>query len=166
MITLITTFTTDIRCITTSWQQSCFLRYIDTRPNGDALRKCILEGPYIPSTVIILDVPATDDSLEVQEQTTVETLLNMSPKNKEHYKSEKEEYGRFTSQDGETMKSYYSRFYKMMNEMYDARYNVFANERQHSEQPESVNNTCVVEKVDSNVIPGSPDMCDNDIQTD
>ncbi|GJS95696.1 hypothetical protein Tco_0802664 [Tanacetum coccineum] len=48
---------------------------------------------------------------------------------------------------------------------YNAGYNVFANERQHSEQPESVSNTCVVEKVDSNVIPDSPDMCDNDIQT-
>ncbi|GJS82229.1 retrovirus-related pol polyprotein from transposon TNT 1-94 [Tanacetum coccineum] len=31
---------------------------------------------------------------------------------------------------------------------YDAEYNVFANARQHSEQPESINNTCVVEKVD------------------
>ncbi|GJY35264.1 hypothetical protein Tco_0420642 [Tanacetum coccineum] len=49
---------------------------------------------------------------------------------------------------------------------YNAEYNVFANERQHSEQPESISNTCVVEKVDSNVIPDSPDMCDNDIQTD
>ncbi|GJZ89298.1 hypothetical protein Tco_0661080 [Tanacetum coccineum] len=49
---------------------------------------------------------------------------------------------------------------------HDAGYNVFANERQHSEQPESISNTCVVEKVDSNVIPDSPDMCDNDIQTD
>ncbi|GJT28923.1 retrovirus-related pol polyprotein from transposon TNT 1-94 [Tanacetum coccineum] len=49
---------------------------------------------------------------------------------------------------------------------YDARYNVFANERQHSEQPESISNTCVVAKVDSNVIPDSPDMCENDIQTD
>ncbi|GJS60446.1 integrase, catalytic region, zinc finger, CCHC-type containing protein [Tanacetum coccineum] len=48
---------------------------------------------------------------------------------------------------------------------YDAEYNVFANERQHSEQPESINNTCVVEKADSNVIPNSPDMCNNDIQT-
>nr|GEY15683.1 hypothetical protein [Tanacetum cinerariifolium] len=44
--------------------QSHFLRYIDTRPNGDALRKCILE--------------------------VVETLLNMSPENKEHYQLEKE----------------------------------------------------------------------------
>ncbi|GJX00947.1 hypothetical protein Tco_0184860 [Tanacetum coccineum] len=49
---------------------------------------------------------------------------------------------------------------------YDTRYNVFSNERQHSEQPESISNTCVVAKVDSNVIPDTPDMCDNDIQTD
>ncbi|GKB17471.1 hypothetical protein Tco_0851394 [Tanacetum coccineum] len=49
---------------------------------------------------------------------------------------------------------------------YDPKYNVFANERQHSEQPECIINTCVVEKVDSNVIPDSPDMCDNEIQTD
>ncbi|GJX65729.1 hypothetical protein Tco_0300072 [Tanacetum coccineum] len=49
---------------------------------------------------------------------------------------------------------------------YDAEYNVFSNARQHSEQPESINNTCVVEKVDSNIIPDSPDMCNDDIQTD
>ncbi|GKF47299.1 hypothetical protein Tco_0137101 [Tanacetum coccineum] len=39
-------------------------------------------------------------------------------------------------------------------------------ERHHSEQPQSINNTCVVEKFYSNAIPDSPDMCDNDIQTD
>ncbi|GJT05436.1 hypothetical protein Tco_0839898 [Tanacetum coccineum] len=337
--------------------QSRFLRYIDTRPNGDALRKCILEGPYTPYTVIIPVVPATDESPEVLERTTIETILNMSPKNKAHYESEKEaihllltgigdeiyltvdackaaheiwiaierlqqgeslniqdvktnlfwEFGKFTSHDGETMESYYSRFYKMINEMirnnlivatmqvnvqflqqlqpewprfvtivkqqhdfdtvsyhklfdvlkqyqkenklreirilqktwpliekyfkndlqptnkqtsnffnlqnkivdtlqgtrmisdgqvleskdsdvvvayymakiqevptadpgtdtepleqiqYNAGYNVFANERQHFKQPESISNTCVVGKVDSNVIPDSPDMCD------
>ncbi|GJW43246.1 retrovirus-related pol polyprotein from transposon TNT 1-94 [Tanacetum coccineum] len=59
-------------------------------PNGDALRKCILEGPYTPSTVIILVVPATDNSLAVPERTTVETVLNMSPENKAHFESEKE----------------------------------------------------------------------------
>ncbi|GKE57799.1 hypothetical protein Tco_1496984, partial [Tanacetum coccineum] len=48
----------------------------------------------------------------------------------------------------------------------DAEYNVFANVRQHSEQPKSTYNTCLVEKDDSNVTPDSPDMCDNDIQTD
>ncbi|GKE57053.1 hypothetical protein Tco_1496238, partial [Tanacetum coccineum] len=49
---------------------------------------------------------------------------------------------------------------------YDAGYNMFANERQHSEQPESTSNTCLVEHDDSNVIPDSQDMCDNDIQND
>ncbi|GJY61470.1 gag-pol polyprotein, partial [Tanacetum coccineum] len=49
---------------------------------------------------------------------------------------------------------------------YDVEYNVFTNKRQHSEQPESINNTCVVETVDCNVISDSPDMCDNDILTD
>nr|GFD38918.1 hypothetical protein [Tanacetum cinerariifolium] len=49
----------------------------------------------------------------------------------------------------------------MVEVPYTAEYNVFAVETQHSEQPESINNTCVVEKVDSNVIPDSPDICDD-----
>ncbi|GJZ32269.1 hypothetical protein Tco_0577705 [Tanacetum coccineum] len=147
--------------------RSQFLRYIDARPNGDALRKCILEGPYTPSTVVIPAVPATDNSPAVPEQTTVETILNMSPENKAHFESEKEaihliltgigdeiystvdacqtahemweaierlqqgeslniqdvktnlfwEFGKFTSHDGESIESYYSWFYKLMNEM-------------------------------------------------
>ncbi|GJU38563.1 hypothetical protein Tco_1191520 [Tanacetum coccineum] len=47
---------------------------------------------------------------------------------------------------------------------YDVEYNMFANERQHSEQPESINDTHGVEKDDSNVIPDSSNMCDNDNQ--
>ncbi|GJU43717.1 retrovirus-related pol polyprotein from transposon TNT 1-94 [Tanacetum coccineum] len=65
-------------------------RYIDTRPNGDVLRKCILEGPYTPTTVVILAVPAMDNSPTVPERTTVETILNISPENKAHFESEKE----------------------------------------------------------------------------
>ncbi|GKB44019.1 integrase, catalytic region, zinc finger, CCHC-type containing protein [Tanacetum coccineum] len=49
--------------------QSRFLRYIDTRPNGDALRKCILEGPYQPTTVTIPTVPATENSsAEIEDE--------------------------------------------------------------------------------------------------
>ncbi|GJY82193.1 retrovirus-related pol polyprotein from transposon TNT 1-94 [Tanacetum coccineum] len=59
------------------WQSS-FLRHIDTRTNGDALRKCILEGPYQLTTVTIPAGPVTDDSPAALEQTAVETLLNMS----------------------------------------------------------------------------------------
>ncbi|GKB00909.1 retrovirus-related pol polyprotein from transposon TNT 1-94, partial [Tanacetum coccineum] len=147
--------------------RSRFLRYIDTRPNGDALRKCILTGPYTPTMVTTPAVPATEDSPEIPAKTSVETVLNMTPENKAHYESEKEaihliltgigdeiystvdacqtaqemweaierlqqgeslniqdvktnlfwEFGQFTSHDGETIESYYTRFYKMMNEM-------------------------------------------------
>ncbi|GJW91927.1 hypothetical protein Tco_0169480 [Tanacetum coccineum] len=38
--------------------------------------------------------------------------------------------------------------------------------KQHFEQRVSINNTCVVEKVDSNVIHDSSNMCDNDNQAD
>nr|GFC02352.1 hypothetical protein [Tanacetum cinerariifolium] len=48
----------------------------------------------------------------------------------------------------------------------DTRYNVFSNDLQHSEQSESISNTCLVETDDSNVIPDSPNMCDDDIQND
>ncbi|GJR31429.1 hypothetical protein Tco_1107661, partial [Tanacetum coccineum] len=49
---------------------------------------------------------------------------------------------------------------------YTAGYNVFAIDTQHSEQPECIINICVVENVDSNIIPDSPEMYDNQIQID
>nr|GEV57702.1 integrase, catalytic region, zinc finger, CCHC-type, peptidase aspartic, catalytic [Tanacetum cinerariifolium] len=51
--------------------RSRFLRYVDTRPNGEALRKCILSGPYKPTTVLVQAVEATDDSSAIAEHTTV-----------------------------------------------------------------------------------------------
>nr|GEV57129.1 Gag-Pol polyprotein [Tanacetum cinerariifolium] len=147
--------------------QSCFMRYVDTKPNGESLKKCILQDPDKVSNIIILGQPAIDESLEVLERIVLETFLNISPKNKAHYDAQKEaihllltgigdeiystvdackiahdmwisierlqhgeslnkqdvktslfwEFGRFTSRDGESIESYYSRFYKMMNEM-------------------------------------------------
>nr|GEX25949.1 reverse transcriptase domain-containing protein [Tanacetum cinerariifolium] len=70
--------------------RSQFLRYIDTRPNGDALRKCILSGPYKPTTVLVQAVAATDDSLAIPEHTTVEIPMNMFHANKAHFEAEKE----------------------------------------------------------------------------
>ncbi|GJR45872.1 hypothetical protein Tco_1313975 [Tanacetum coccineum] len=112
-------------------------------------------------------VAATEGNPAIQQHTTIETVLNMTPENKEHFLSEKEaifllltgigddiystvdacktanemwiaierlqqgeslnvqdvktnlfwEFGKFTSRDGESMESYYSRFYKLMNEL-------------------------------------------------
>nr|GEY17253.1 hypothetical protein [Tanacetum cinerariifolium] len=48
----------------------------------------------------------------------------------------------------------------------ETRYNVFANDLQHSEQSKSISNICLVETDDSNVILDSPDMCDDDIRNE
>ncbi|GJX18555.1 hypothetical protein Tco_0221232 [Tanacetum coccineum] len=45
-------------------------------------------------------------------------------------------------------------------------FNVFANERRHSEQPESINDTYVLEKDESNVNLDSLNICNNDNQVD
>nr|GFC42236.1 hypothetical protein [Tanacetum cinerariifolium]GFC69445.1 hypothetical protein [Tanacetum cinerariifolium] len=71
-------------------RRSRFLQYIDTRPNGEALRKCILSCPYKPTTVVVQVVEATDDSPAIPEHTTVETPMNMTPENKAHFDAEKE----------------------------------------------------------------------------
>ncbi|GKC70346.1 hypothetical protein Tco_1116229 [Tanacetum coccineum] len=146
--------------------RSRFLRYIDTKNNGEALRKCILEGPYVPTTVVVQAVEAADDSPAIPQHTAVETVSNMFEEKKD-FQSKKEaifllltgirdeiystvnacktaneiwiaikrlqqgkslniqdvttnlfwEFGKFTSRDGESIESYYSKFYKMMNEM-------------------------------------------------
>nr|GEV97486.1 hypothetical protein [Tanacetum cinerariifolium] len=48
--------------------RSRFLRYVDTRTNGKALRKCILSGPYKPTTVLVQAIDATDDSPVYQNE--------------------------------------------------------------------------------------------------
>nr|GEW83386.1 hypothetical protein [Tanacetum cinerariifolium] len=103
--------------------RSRFLRYIDTRPNGDALRKCILSGPYKPITVLVKAVVATDDSPAIPEHTTEmwEVIKRLQQGESLKIQDVKTnlfwEFGKFTSHDEETMESYYTRFYKLMNEM-------------------------------------------------
>nr|GEZ01145.1 hypothetical protein [Tanacetum cinerariifolium] len=63
---------------------------LQIRPNGEALRKCILSGPYKPTTVLVQAVAATDDSLGILKHTTVEIPMNMSPANKARFEAEKE----------------------------------------------------------------------------
>ncbi|GJW76365.1 putative reverse transcriptase domain-containing protein [Tanacetum coccineum] len=44
---------------------SRFLRYLDTKSNGEYLRKCIFEGPYLPTNVLIAAVEAAENILPV-----------------------------------------------------------------------------------------------------
>nr|GEV77599.1 retrovirus-related Pol polyprotein from transposon TNT 1-94 [Tanacetum cinerariifolium] len=247
--------------------RSRFLRYVDTRPNGEALRKCILGGPYKPTTVLVHAVEATD-SPAVPEHTTLETPSNISSsnsknknsdttpryKNDDHsgqfrtqrmvnvagtrekvgihvvYKSgiqcfnckeyvhfakecrkpkrvkdsayhkekmllckqaeqgvplQAEQYDWLADTDEEVDEQELEAHYRYMAKIQEVPnadsgtyseplehvqnetgYNVFANHLQHSEQSESVSNTCLVEMDDINVTPNSPDMCEDDIQNE
>nr|GEV47542.1 hypothetical protein [Tanacetum cinerariifolium] len=78
--------------------RSRFLRYVDTRPNGEALRKGIMSAHEMWEAIERLQ---QGESLNIQD---VKTNLFWK-------------FGKFTSHDGESMESYYTRFYKLMNEM-------------------------------------------------
>ncbi|GJR10734.1 retrovirus-related pol polyprotein from transposon TNT 1-94 [Tanacetum coccineum] len=147
--------------------RSRFLQYLDTKSNGEYLRKCIFEGPYTPTSVLIAAVEAAENIPPVAAHEEAETIHNMTTENKLYFQAEKEaifliltgigdeiystvdacntakemwtaierlqqgeslnvqdvktnlfwEFGKFTSRDGESMESYYSRFYKLMNEL-------------------------------------------------
>ncbi|GJT61268.1 hypothetical protein Tco_1004801 [Tanacetum coccineum] len=88
--------------------RSRFLCYINTKTNGDALRKCILEGPYKPST----KHTANEMWIAIERLQQGESLNIQNVKTNFFWK-----FRKFTSQDGESMESYYSRLYKIMNEM-------------------------------------------------
>ncbi|GJU54811.1 hypothetical protein Tco_1228525, partial [Tanacetum coccineum] len=53
----------------------------------DPLKKSILSGPYVPTTVQVQAVVAAEGRLAVPQHTSVETILNMTPENKEHFQS-------------------------------------------------------------------------------
>ncbi|GJX08729.1 hypothetical protein Tco_0196661 [Tanacetum coccineum] len=102
--------------------QSRFLRYIDTKPNGDSLRKCILQGPYKCTSVTILVVEATDDSPATAHEMwiAIERLQQGESLNIQDVKTNLFwEFRKFTSRDGESMESYYSRFVTIVKQTYD-----------------------------------------------
>ncbi|GJS50731.1 hypothetical protein Tco_0624093 [Tanacetum coccineum] len=103
--------------------KSRFLRYIDKRTNGDALRKCILEEKeaiHLLLTGIGDEIYSTVDACKTAHEMwiAIKRLQQGESLNIQDVKTNLFwEFRKFTSHDGESMESYYSRFYKMMNEM-------------------------------------------------
>nr|GEZ43606.1 hypothetical protein [Tanacetum cinerariifolium] len=127
-------------------------------------------GPYKPTTVLVQAVAATDDSPAILEHTIVETPMNMSPENKVHFQAEKEVIHLILTGIGDEIYLTVDAC-QTAQEMWEAierkqRTVNVAGARENVGSPsEFVSNTCLVETNDSNVIPNSPDMC-NDIQND
>ncbi|GJV16193.1 retrovirus-related pol polyprotein from transposon TNT 1-94 [Tanacetum coccineum] len=111
---------------------SRFLRYLDTKSNGEYLRKCIFDGPYLPTNVLIAAVEAAENILPVAAHeevlgmnlpqlvdacntakemwTAIERLQQGESLNVQDVKTNLFwEFGKFTSRDGESMDTW-SRF--------------------------------------------------------
>nr|GEV09595.1 hypothetical protein [Tanacetum cinerariifolium] len=87
--------------------KSRFMRYVDTKPNRELLKKTIYEGPHIMTEITHQETledghrPRHRESISIQD---VKTKMFW-------------EFGKFTSRDGELIKSYYTWLYILMNAM-------------------------------------------------
>nr|GEW01872.1 hypothetical protein [Tanacetum cinerariifolium] len=120
-------------------------RYIDTKPNHELIHYCLKNPPY-KFTWADKEVPISEGSPVTTTETYMETYKNFSQDIHDQLNAEAEEVQiiltgidndiystfdacpnvcemwkaierKFTSHDGESLESYYSRFYKMMNEL-------------------------------------------------
>nr|GEU39484.1 hypothetical protein [Tanacetum cinerariifolium] len=91
-------------------------RYIDTKPNHDLIHYC-LENPPYNLDLQDIQVPVSEGSPITTTERILKTYKNVSQDIRDQLNAGAEEFGKFTSRDGESLESYYSRFYKMMNEL-------------------------------------------------
>ncbi|GJY63326.1 hypothetical protein Tco_0464786 [Tanacetum coccineum] len=104
-------------------------RYIDTKPNNELIHYCLQNPPY--------KFKWTEKTVPVAEgiYNDIYSIVDAYPNACEMWKAIKRlkqgesinaqdletklywEFRKFTSRDGESLESYYSRFYKMMNEL-------------------------------------------------
>ncbi|GJW32344.1 hypothetical protein Tco_0052376 [Tanacetum coccineum] len=92
-------------------------RYIDTKPNNELIHYCLQNPPYKFKRTE-KTVPVAEGSSETTTEGYMENYKNVSQDIRDQLNSEAEvEFEKFTSRDGESLESYYSMFYKMMNEL-------------------------------------------------
>ncbi|GJZ61706.1 hypothetical protein Tco_0617843 [Tanacetum coccineum] len=120
-------------------------RYIDTKPNHELIHFCLKNPPYQYKFLItnINETPVTPcnkGTLQPQQpmgriDNDIYSTVDACPNAMEMWKAIEKlkqcesinvqdletnmywEFGKFTSHEGESLESYYSRFYKMMNEL-------------------------------------------------
>ncbi|GJU35883.1 hypothetical protein Tco_1184237 [Tanacetum coccineum] len=120
--------------------KSTIKRYIDTKPNNELIHYCLQNPPY-KFKWTEKTVPIAEGSSETTIEGYMENYKNVSQDIRDQLNAKAEakaierlkqgdsinvqdletnlywEFGKFTSRDGESLELYYSRFYKMMNEL-------------------------------------------------
>ncbi|GJX84590.1 gag-pol polyprotein [Tanacetum coccineum] len=98
---------------------SRLLRYAKSRPNGKLIYNSIMNGPYVRRMIPELDIYAAVDSCETAQEIwlCVQQMMKGSDIGIQEKKAKLfNEWERFTSTDGESIKSYYHCFSKLMND--------------------------------------------------
>nr|GEV22631.1 hypothetical protein [Tanacetum cinerariifolium] len=110
--------------------KSIIKRYIDTKPNHELIHYCLTNPPYELDNDIYSTVDACPNACEMWK--TIKRLKQGESINVQDLETNLYwEFGKFTSQDGESLESYYSRFYKMMNELIRNQCKVTNHQHQH-----------------------------------
>nr|GEV37779.1 Gag-Pol polyprotein [Tanacetum cinerariifolium] len=109
-------------------------RYIDTKPNHELIHYCLKNPPY--------KFTSADKEVPISEDNDIYSTVDACPNACKMWKAIERlkqgesinvqdletnlywEFRKFTSQDGESLESYYLRFYKMMNELVRNQYDV------------------------------------------
>nr|GEX58637.1 hypothetical protein [Tanacetum cinerariifolium] len=100
---------TDRRVEINNMMKSRIKRYIDTKPNHELIHYC-LENPPYELDWKDKEVPTSEGSLVTRTERVNETYKNVLQDIRDQLNAEVEA-------DGESLESYYLRFYKMMNEL-------------------------------------------------
>nr|GEY77257.1 hypothetical protein [Tanacetum cinerariifolium] len=95
-------------------------RYVDTKPNHELIHYCLKNPPnkytWADKVVPVSEVDACLNACEMWK--AIERLKQGESINVQDLETNLySEFRKFTSRDGELLESYYSRFYKMMNEL-------------------------------------------------
>nr|GEZ54106.1 hypothetical protein [Tanacetum cinerariifolium] len=93
-------------------------RYIDTKPNHELIHYCLKNPPYelgIDNDIYLI-IDACPNACEMRK--AIKRLKQGESINVQDLETNLYwEFRKFTSQDGESLELYYSRFYKIMNEL-------------------------------------------------
>ncbi|GJY08616.1 hypothetical protein Tco_1035801 [Tanacetum coccineum] len=102
----------------------------------------------------------------VSEKGNAQSLENQNSTSRDESSSSRNECNeKITSWDDTDIRPSYD-IEPIVEVPYTAEYNVFGIETQHSKQPEYMNDTSLMEKVNSNTTPDSSDICNNEFKDD
>nr|GEV04808.1 retrovirus-related Pol polyprotein from transposon TNT 1-94 [Tanacetum cinerariifolium] len=125
-------------------------RYIDTKPNHELIHYCLKNPPYkftwadkevLISKGIDNDIYSTVDACPnaCEMWKAIERLKQGESINVQDLETNLYcEFGKFTSRDGESLESYYLRFYKMMNELEQRKSNCQLSSTIYDQEPSMV----------------------------